>query len=445
MKKLSTQPKLFLVHCIDTEGPLYEPLEATFQRLKEIYNIEIKATKVNLEKIQNKEINFGKNTTSIANSFSKQILSYNDTWDKIDCMLDKIMCPKYRNRFKDDLGNGIVYNWHCMDNVGFKTNPRRRDIGFGNIFSHYKRKVIANKNLDTIHWHFHPLSFNKEGNICSTSYVNSYNILNEILCRRLIDHNWFPIVNRAGFHAIRQDSNLFLEQWIPFDYSNQSTYDIDIEQSDANRFGDWRRATKKWIPYNPSHNDYQVPGFMNRFTTKCLNLGTRFKLLTNKEIEAAFQDATENGSAILAFTNHDFRDMSVDIEDIYKRIKKIHKKYKNVITVNSDAIKAMQETVYDKKTLNSPSIKLNMEKVFENNVNKIIVNVEQGKIFGNQPFLALKTSEGRYFHDNFNEREYLKSWEYIFDDSSIKLDSIKKIAIASNDKIGRQCTASIEF
>ena len=41
MKKLSTQPKLFIVHCIDTEGPLHEPLEATFQRLKKIYNIDL--------------------------------------------------------------------------------------------------------------------------------------------------------------------------------------------------------------------------------------------------------------------------------------------------------------------------------------------------------------------------------------------------------------------
>ena len=86
-----------------------------------------------------------------------------------------------------------------------------------------------------------------------------------------------------------------------------------------------------------------------------------------------------------------------------------------------------------------------MLKVIENNVNKIIVNLEQGQVFGNQPFLAFKTSEGRYFHDNLNEREYLKSWEYILDDSSINLNSIKKVAVASNDKLGRQSISSIEF
>ena len=42
---------------------------------------------------------------------------------------------------------------------------------------------------------------------------------------------------------------------------------------------------------------------MNRVTTKCLNIGTRYKLLTDEEIESAFKYANENGTAILAYTN----------------------------------------------------------------------------------------------------------------------------------------------
>ena len=45
-------PKLHIVHCIDTEGPLNENIEATFQRLKSIYNIELEPTRKNLKLIQ---------------------------------------------------------------------------------------------------------------------------------------------------------------------------------------------------------------------------------------------------------------------------------------------------------------------------------------------------------------------------------------------------------
>ena len=44
-----------------------------------------------------------------------------------------------------------------------------------------------------------------------------------------------------------------------------------------------------------SYDDYQVPGNMNRFTTKCLNIGTREKLVDDFEIEMAFEDAIKKG------------------------------------------------------------------------------------------------------------------------------------------------------
>ena len=34
--------KVYVVHCVDTEGPLNETLEATFERLKHIYHLDLK-------------------------------------------------------------------------------------------------------------------------------------------------------------------------------------------------------------------------------------------------------------------------------------------------------------------------------------------------------------------------------------------------------------------
>ena len=43
---------VYFVHCVDTEGPLYESLTAKFQRVKDIFNINIKVSKENLEKLK---------------------------------------------------------------------------------------------------------------------------------------------------------------------------------------------------------------------------------------------------------------------------------------------------------------------------------------------------------------------------------------------------------
>ena len=76
--------------------------------------------------------------------------------------------------------------------------------------------------------------------------------------------------------------------------------------------------------------------------------------------------------------------------------------------------------------------------VQENSMTKLIVNCSKGNVFGSQPYLAIKTKEGNYYHDNFNEREHLKSWEYIFDRSTVNVESIDKVAVAANDKYGNQ-------
>ena len=48
---------LHIVHCVDTEGPLNETINATFERLKNVFGFNIYQSKKNLSKLQNKEIN----------------------------------------------------------------------------------------------------------------------------------------------------------------------------------------------------------------------------------------------------------------------------------------------------------------------------------------------------------------------------------------------------
>jgi len=438
--------KLYIVYSIDTEGPLHEPLEATFERLKVIFGLDIKPTKQNLKKLQNREIDLEGKEAEVAKVVDPHLLAYNDTWDKVDLMLDKIMTRDYRDKFLDSRGQGVVYNWHCVDHVGFITNERRRDIGYGNIFKHFKEKIDEHNARDKIHWHFHPLSYNKEAHIIATSYDNSMYILHQIITRRVIDHDWFPTANRAGFHAIRQDSSLFLEQWIPFDFSNQSEYTpetLSTNDLKGGRLGDWRRAPKTWKPYHPSYDDYQREGGMNRYTSKCLNIGTRLRLLTDEEIIEAFKLAQSEGNAILSFTNHDFRDMEVDIDDIYQRIFNIAKDFEDVDMFNCDAVEAMQKYLYGESEAQGNALRLEYQIIKNEDDVQLIVTATNGMVFGTQPYLAMKSSDGRYFHDNFDEHEQDHSWSYIFDRSTLYFSQLSHLKIAANDKYGNMTVLTV--
>jgi hypothetical protein len=58
-----------------------------------------------------------------------------------------------------------------------------------------------------------------------------------------------------------------------------------------------------------------------------------------------------------------------------------------------------------------------------------------GKLFGVQPYLAIKTRDGRYLWENF-DRQSDKEWSFVFDEYHISANSVEEIGVASNSTSG---------
>ena len=140
-------------------------------------------------------------------------------------MLDRVRSPEFRNTLPDSDGGGWIYNWFCVDHVDYTVNPRRKDIGYHNIFDHYQRLLAKSDSRDGLHFHFHPSHPSYYSHKSATFYLRDSKFF-DILAWRIIERNWFPSVNRAGFQTERPDSHWLLEQWMPFDISNLSSNDI---------------------------------------------------------------------------------------------------------------------------------------------------------------------------------------------------------------------------
>lgn len=429
---------VYIVHCIDTEGPLFESLEASFSRLKEIFNIDLEPSKENMRKIQNKELNLGGAEELVADAFAPKRIETLGTWDKVDQILDELMSEQFRRIKVDSDGNGWVYNWFCLDHVGFKgNNPRHRDAGYGNVYRHYKSKLHENRSekIDLLQFHYHALPFNGDYNYAGTAYINSENIF-QILARRVIELHSFPACYRAGMEAERPDSHWFLEQWIPFDYSCNSYYKENIDrQPDLRdgRYGDWRRATKQWIPYHPSHDDYQIPGTCHRWITRCLSLDSRLIKLERSDVEQAFSQAEEGKTAILSFSNHDFRDMRAEVEYARNLIEEISKEYPNVQFHYSNALEAMQKTNNLRKQYSD--LLMQVQQDIETKATIVTLKAQQ-KIFGTQPFFVFKTQTGEFVWDNLDYGDDGKTWYYVFDDKTVDISAVSIIAVAVNSASG---------
>ena len=425
---------LYVVHCIDTEGPLHESLTATFERLKTIAGVSLEPTRENLRRLRRKEIDLGGKEEMVALVVSEPLLAYNDTWDKIDDMLRIIMSPAYRQRYADSRGNGWIFSWFLLDHVGYDTNPRRRDIGYHNIFDHYLDIIRDTESYqDDVQFHFHPMSTYREANVCATSYLRSPHLL-ETLARRIIDRQWFPSCFRPGFHAERPDAHWFLEQWIPFDFANQATAsDVPLQQDvAAGRLGDWRRAPSDWSHYHPDHDDYQVPGRCRRTIFRCLNVGTRFKLLDQDEVDRAFARADSGLSTVLAFTNHDFRDMRPDIETTHAMLQESSARFPHVRWQHARAVDAARATLGLR-----PDPDFQLKATFANSEGILRLDISAtSNTFGPQPFLAIKTRDKRYLSDNLEIHEPHKRWSYTFDSDTVPPEAVDCIGVAANDPNG---------
>src|SRR3989338_1515651 len=133
-----TKRIVLIVHAIDTEGPLREPLSATFERLEHLFGVKIfPKTEKTFRELKQKKIPLGGKETRVAELLGSHSLGYNKSWKEIDEMLLRIMDKKFRMSLPDSYGGGWGYNWHCLDHVGFQTNERGRDLGHHRVFDHY--------------------------------------------------------------------------------------------------------------------------------------------------------------------------------------------------------------------------------------------------------------------------------------------------------------------
>ncbi|MGE4505242.1 MAG: hypothetical protein AB7D51_07825 [Desulfovibrionaceae bacterium] len=429
-----TRPVVHVVHCVDTEGPLHESLEATFGRLSGTFGLKLAPTLENLERVRRREFDLGGWEEAAARMVSPQQLDYLDTWDKLDTVLDELFNPGFRGRYRDSFGNPWVLGWFCMDHVGFETNPRRRALGHHVVFDHYRARLAAHPEAgDELAFHFHPVPMSRQANHRATSWFATDTAIFRILARRIIDRGWFPCAHRPGFNATRPDGHWFLEQHVPFDFANQAWTDprgaADASQPDraTGRFVDWRRAPESWAPYHPHHDDYQRQGDCRRWIARCLNAGARARVLTQPEVDRAFAQAGAGEPVVLAFADHDHRSVLPDVAHVHAMLERAASARPDVAYRLCTPREAMRRAL----GLAADAVAFDLS--WRGNVLRIEADQPT---FGPQPFLALKTLGGQYHADNLDFEEPFRRWSYTFDAESLPLEAVEAVGLGAASPSG---------
>lgn len=233
---------------------------------------------------------------------------------------------------------------------------------------------------------------------------------------------------------------------MPFDPSCQSV-DADHQPTGQRdlidgRYGDWRNAPSDWSLYHPDFYDWRKPGNMHRWLARILNMKSRHRNITVEEIEKAFVKAENGENVYLGITDHDWREMSVEVDDFREKLQVVIERHPDVKFKFSETVDAFRHVIgYSKEEIEKN--KLCLKATMKENI--LHVEVQNGELFGPQPYLAIKTKCGEYFHDNFDFQETGKSFSYVFDAYTIPVDQLECVKVAGNDKYGNQCIVDVEL
>ncbi|GFE51050.1 hypothetical protein So717_28030 [Roseobacter cerasinus] len=439
--------RVFIVHTIDTEGPLFEPVQAKFERLQELYGLSgVEPTLDNLQRLKRGEIDLGEKAPIIAQALQSHADGTLGSWEEVNEMLGRVTAQAFRKKLPDSAGNGWVYTWYCMDHVGFNVNPRKRDIGHHHIHDRYMGLIKDQPwSQDAVEFHFHPVSTYREAHRCATHYLR-YDDLYTILSRRILERGFFPASYRAGFQAERPDSHWFLEQFIPFDFSNMATEDTaDLDASidfRNGRSGNWRRAPSDWRVYRPDHDDYQKEGRCRRLIARSLNLRSRIAPMTQKEMNAAFSRAAEGHDTVVGMCSHDWRDLEPEVSKGMDMLRESARLHPGVHFYYSPARSAFQSQLLTEER-QQDALDLSLEFVPETpgqDVPYIKIEAKRGKVFGPQPFLAIQTKSRRFIHDNLDFGEVPNVWYYAFHGDTLPIDDVEMIGVGASDIQGNTVT-----
>jgi len=316
-----------------------------------------------------------------------------NSWERVNALVDRLFSKEFRAAVRDINGNGPIISWFILTLSGFKINPFNRPMGYHQIYDRYINRYSGPMKTcgDGIYWHYHQPAESGIANEWCNDWLHC-NEYDNILARLLLERGFFPNCFRAGGRIENNDTSWWLEDIIPFDFSCCSgNVNWDNIESDARALRavcDWSRAPSDWSWYHPCADDYQLPGNQKRFMFRCPDLASSAHVLCDIDIENAFKKVSGGDNAILAFFEHDRRDIIYDrILSVYNRIKEIGINYPDVTWVFANAFEA---ALYVTGLIKQPAPTF----VVKRHKNKQLIITSSQPIFGHAPFAAIGNSSG---------------------------------------------------
>ena len=243
----------------------------------------------------------------------------NFNWTGPNAFVAQVMNDGFRSGYTDSYGGHIKFSFF-METGEYFCHSTLLDCN--GIYTPME-KFIPDVALygDELGWHFHNAAWVAANWDTTKHYWSQISTFNgtrywdgtdiesaeKALNHWLIDKSFFPTTFRSGWVWENNDFSNWLEEIVPFDYSNLSP--LGAQQPEGSIFWDyydWRRAPRGWVCYHPNSNDYQANGDRRRtiFRSNNVDSNNPESGLPSHQLEAAFTEAAQGENVYVSVYGH---------------------------------------------------------------------------------------------------------------------------------------------
>jgi len=238
----------------------------------------------------------------------------------------RVMAESFRTAHRDSLGNPVKFTWYMLVGslyaYGTDTGPLLPfelmqdyhgpsiELWGDELAYHYHSWIWSDPDGDSVyHWNQ------------ATDFTPCVDDFDRTLAHLILDRSFYPSSFRSGWHGMDNFYQAYLDDWIPYRFENAyPAYRTDTTEPVSNVY-DWRRAPSAWIPYHPDANDYQSPGDLRGWDSRCQYM----KSVSRSQIEDAFLQALAGTPQLMTLFSHlkeaDFPDQ---ITNLHAMLNEIH-------------------------------------------------------------------------------------------------------------------------
>lgn len=238
-----------------------------------------------------------------------------------DGQVCQALSDSFRLQFSDSFGGHPKFSWFCLTHQAYWDSDQKDGAAVWVATRHLLGPILAQGDMRG--WHYHSDDWIESDSITKagswtqlttfdgTTYRHGTDteMADQMMAMIIGKLGVYPMVYRSGWDWENSDFSNWLDDVVPFDFSNGAPLTSDgshISSDPAGNHYDWSQAPSDWSWYHPDSADYQHPGSLKRMVFRCVP-GHR---VTDLDFDKAFRRAANGENVVVAAYAHSFDDLA---------------------------------------------------------------------------------------------------------------------------------------